>query len=151
MQIIDIAILLFFISMFIEKLILKRKLIIRTSKNYTENIIFLLSITFFIGMTFFGAKTWIHYLIGSLGIIWFICMWTQEGITTEGFISMRRPQRIRKWNEISELRIVIKENIKITIMGVLGEEILYFKKTDYSKIIDIIKNNLPIKANLNIE
>ena len=88
MKIIDIAILLFFILMIIRDIRIKRKLIIPTSKSHVENIIFLLIISFFIGMTYMGAKTWIHYLLGVLAIIWLTIMWIKIGITTEGFSSM---------------------------------------------------------------
>ena len=97
-----------------------------------------------------GAKTWIHYLLGVLAIIWLTIMWIKIGITTEGFSSMRRGKGIIKWNEISKLTIVITDNIKITITGSFMEEIFYFKRKDYNEIIDVIKNKLPIKAKLNI-
>lgn len=151
MKVIDIAILLFLILMIIRDLRIKKKLIIRTSKSHAENIIFLLIIIFFIGMTYIGAKTWIHYLLGVLTIIWLIIMWIKVGITTDGFSSMRRGQGIIKWNEINKLTIVIKENIKITITGSFIEGIFYFKKKDYNEIIYVIKNRLPIKAELNIK
>lgn len=150
MKIIDIAILLFFILMIIRDIRIKRKLIIPTSKSHVENIIFLLIISFFIGMTYMGAKTWIHYLLGVLAIIWLTIMWIKIGITTEGFSSMRRGKGIIKWNEISKLTIVITDNIKITITGSFMEEIFYFKRKDYNEILDVIKNKLPIKAKLNI-
>lgn len=151
MEISDIAIILFFILMILRQLIIIKKLIIRTSTSHINNIFFLVIISFFIGMIYFGAKTWIHYLVGVLAIIMIITMWFKSGITTEGFSSMRRGQGIIKWNEISKLTIVITENIKITITGSFIEEILYFKRKDYNEIIDIIKDKLPIKAELNIK
>ena len=64
-----------------------------------------------------------------------------------------------KWNKISTVTVIIKKDIKISILGqfpirILGgfsEEIFHFKKEDYNEIIKILSSNLPITAKLEIK
>lgn len=148
MKIEETLLILFLIIMIIRQLKIKKEILIPISTSNTENIIFLLIISFFIGMIYFGAKTLTHYLIGILAIIMFITMWIKSGITKEGFSSMKRGVGIIKWDQISGIRILVKKDIKITLRGKFMEETFSFDKEEYNKIMEIIKEKLPGKTEL---
>ncbi len=74
MSIIDVIIPLIFIVITLDQFKYIKKLLVRTRKSFTEISIVVLGIFIFIGITYFYAKTWIHYIIGVLGIFMFISM-----------------------------------------------------------------------------
>ena len=47
--------------------------------------------------------------------------------------------------------VIIKKDIKISILGKFPEEVFYFNKKDYNEIIKIISSNLPVRTKLNIK
>ena len=150
MKITDIVIILALIYMILYSIIIKRKLIIKTSKRKIDKILIFIGVGLLIIIIYFFAKTWIHYLVGILAIVYFLILLAREGITEEGFASIRSI-RITKWNEISNVTVIIKKDIKISILGKFREEIFHFNKEDYNEIIKIISSNLPIRAKLNIK
>lgn len=149
-DIINIIIILLFIVMFLKQLKCIKELIIPTRKRYTEIIIVLLTIIIVAGITYFYAKTVLHYITGVLGNVIFVSMWFKEGITSKGFVRNARGEELIEWNKINKVIITSSKDIKVILIGGFIGQTMYFKKSDYDKVFNIIRVNLPIKADVEI-
>jgi len=150
MSIIDVIIPVLFISIILKQIRYMKVLIIHTRKSYVEIITVLLGIIIVMGITYFYANTWVHYVIGILGIIMFISTCIKQGISSKGFISRYRYKESILWNEIEKVIVTSSKDIKIKLVGGFMEETFHFKKSDYDKVITILKENLPSEAQLQI-
>lgn len=148
MSIIDIIIPLFFIVIILKQIKYMKALIMSTRKTYVEIITVLFCVIIFIGITYFYANTWVHYVTGVLAIIMFVSMWIKEGINSKGFISNYRYKENILWNEIEKVIVISSKDIKVKLVGGFMEQTFHFKKSDYDKVITILKENLPIQAQL---
>lgn len=144
---INIIIPLFFISIIVQRLRRIKQIIIPTTKKYIQIIIIMIA---FVSIIYFYANTWIHYVTGILAIIMFISMWLAQGIILKGFISMYRYKEIILWNEIEKAIVTSSKDIKVKVSGDFMEQTFYFKKNDYDKVINTLKQNLPTQAQLKI-
>ncbi|MBU5484390.1 hypothetical protein KQI86_08625 [Clostridium sp. MSJ-11] len=148
MNIFDIIIPVLFILIILKELRYKKILIIPTRKRYGEIIVVLFSIIIFIWIIYSYAKTWNHYTIGVLGILALISGWIKEGISSKGFISMYKYKKIILWEEIEKVTIIGAKDIKVKLFGGFMEQTFHFKKSDYDKVINMLKENLTIKAEI---
>ncbi|MBZ9608410.1 hypothetical protein G9F73_011380 [Clostridium estertheticum] len=148
MSIINIIIPLFFIVIILKQLRDMKALIMPTRKGYVEIITVLFGVIIFIGIIYFYANTWVHYVTGVLAIFMFVSMWIKEGINSKGFISMNRCKESILWNEIEKVMVISSNDIKVKLVGGFMEQTFHFKKSDYDKVITILKENLPIQAEL---
>ncbi|MGH4050433.1 MAG: hypothetical protein ACREVX_03630 [Clostridium sp.] len=148
MSIYDIIVPLFFIVIILKQIKYIKVLIIPTRKTYVETITVLLSVVVFIGLTYFYANTWVHYVAGVLAIVMFVSMWIKHGIYSKGFISMYRLKEIILWNEIEKVMVISSKNIKVVVACGFMEQTFHFKNSDYDKIITILKENLPEQAQI---
>lgn len=142
---INIGIPLFFMNIIIQRLKRMKEIVIQTRKKYVEIIIVLIV---FITITYLYANTWIHYVIGILAILMFATMWLAQGITSEGFISMYKYKEKIPWDEIENVVVINSKDIKIKLSGSFMQQTFYFKKSDYDKVIIILKEKLPVQARL---
>lgn len=147
----DIIISLFFIVVILKQLKHMKELLIPTKKRYVEIITVLLSVFIFVYIIYFYANTWIHYIIGVLGIFMFISIWAKQGITLKGFTSMYKYKEIILWSEIEKVMVINSKDIKVKLFGDFMEQTFYFKKSDYSNVIDMIEENLSKQAKLQIK
>ncbi|MBU3135753.1 hypothetical protein KPL39_05670 [Clostridium gasigenes] len=145
MGVIDIVIPLFFIAIILKQLRYIKELIISTRKSYVEIITVLFAVIIFIGIIYFYANTWIHYITGILGIFMFVSMWIKQGINSKGFISMYKYKEIILWNEIEKVMVISSKDIKIELSGGFMEQTFHFKKSDYDKVMTILKEKIPGK------
>ncbi|MBU3132367.1 hypothetical protein KPL40_07850 [Clostridium gasigenes] len=145
MGVIDIVIPLFFIAIILKQLRYIKELIISTRKSYVEIIIVLVGVIIFVGIIYFYANTWIHYITGILGVFMFVSMWIKQGISSKGFISMYRYKELILWNEIEKVMVISSKNIKIELSGGFMEQTFHFKKSDYDKVMTILKEKIPGK------
>ena len=150
MDIIYIIIPLFFIVIILKQLRYMKQLIIPTRKSYVEIIILLLCVIIFSCIIYFYANTWIHYVTGVLGILMFLSIWIKQGISSKGFISMYKYKEIILWNEIEKVVVTSSKDIKIKVLGGFMEQTFHFRKSDYDKVITILKENLPKQSKLQI-
>lgn len=150
MKIFDIIIPMLLILIILKQIRYVKALIIPTRKRPIEIVIVLFSIIIFIGIMYFYANIWIHYVIGILGIFTFISTWIKEGISPKGFISMYRYKEIILWNEIEKVQVTNSKDVKVKLFGGFMEQTFHFKNSDYDKVITIIKENLPVEADLQI-
>ncbi|MBU3091532.1 hypothetical protein K2F40_00555 [Clostridium sp. CM028] len=148
MSIINIIIPLFFIVIILKQLRDMKALMVPTRKGYVEIITVLFGVIIFIGIIYFYANTWVHYVTGVLAIFMFVSMWIKEGINSKGFISMNRCKESISWNEIEKVMVISSKDIKVKLAGEFMEQTFHFKKSDYDKVITILKENLPIQAQL---
>ncbi len=148
MNITNLVIPLFFISIILKQLRYMKELIIPTRKSYVEILTILFAVIILMCIMYFYANIWIHYVTGILGIFMFISMWLKEGINSKGFISMYRYKDIILWNEIEKVIIISSKNVKIKVSGGFMQQTFNFKKSDYDNIITILKENLPNQAHL---
>ncbi|MBZ9635933.1 hypothetical protein [Clostridium sp. FP1] len=143
MSIFDIIIPLSFIAIILKQLRYMKELIMPTRKTYVEIITVLFCVIIFIGIIYFYANTWVHYVIGVLAIVMFVSIWIKQGINSKGFISMYRYKEIVLWNEIEKVIVISSKDIKVKLAGGFMEQTFHFKKSDYDKDITILKENLP--------
>ncbi|NKF05729.1 hypothetical protein J1C67_16740 [Clostridium gasigenes] len=145
MGVIDIVIPLFFIAIILKQLRYIKELIISTRKSYVEIITVLFAVIIFIGIIYFYANTWMHYITGILGIFMFVSMWIKQGINSKGFISMYKYKEIILWNEIEKVMVISSKDIKIELSGRFMEQTFHFKTSDYDKVMTILKEKIPGK------
>ncbi|MBU3090016.1 hypothetical protein [Clostridium gasigenes] len=145
MGVIDIVIPLFFIAIILKQLRYIKELIIATRKSYVEIITVLFAVIIFIGIIYFYANTWMHYITGILGIFMFVSMCVKQGISSKGFISMYRYKELIVWNEIEKVMVISSKDIKIELSGGFMEQTFHFKKSDYDKVMIILKEKIPGK------
>lgn len=150
MSVFNIVIPLFFIVIILKQLRYMKQLIIPTRKGYVEIIILLICVIIFSCIIYFYANTWIHYVTGVLGILMFLSIWIKQGISSKGFISMYKYKEIILWNEIEKAVITNSNDIKIKVLGGFMEQTFHFRKSDYDKVITILKENLPKQSKLQI-
>lgn len=150
MTIINIVILLLIISIILKELKHIKNLVIPTSKSHLEIITILFSIIVMLIIMYLYAKALIHYITGLLCILMFICMWLKKGITSQGFISMSRGNELISWDKIEKVNVLRSKDIKVALFGGFMEQTFNFKNDDYDKVIDILKENLPHNADLQI-
>lgn len=148
-KITNIIIPVLFLLVIIKQLKYIRELILPTKKSYMQIFAFFLGVIVLMCIIYFYANTFTHYIVGLLGIFMFITLCIKEGISSKGFISMYKYKELILWDEIEKIVIVIcSNNIKIKVCGGFMQQTFYFKKDDYYKIIDIIKENLNTKTKL---
>lgn len=148
MSFVNVIIPLFFIVIILKQLKYMKLLIIPTRKSYVEIITVLFCVIIFICIIYFYANTWIHYVTGILGIFMFISLWIKQGITSKGFISTYKYKEIILWDEIEKVIVISSKDIKVKLLGSFMEQTFRFKKSDYDKVMDIIKENLPKQSQL---
>lgn len=151
MDFFDIIIPILFILIILKQLKYMKQLIIPTRKTYIEIITVMFSIIIFIYIMYAYANTWIHYVIGVLGTFTLISICIKEGIFSKGFISMYRYKEIILWNEIEKVVVISSKDIKVQLFGGFMEQTFHFKSSDYDKVINIMKENLPIDSQLEIK
>lgn len=144
----NIIILLLLIIIILKQIRYIKKLIIPTRKCCIEIITVLFGGSILIGIMYFYAQTFIDYLMGILGVFMFVSIWIKQGISLEGFISMYGYKEIILWKEIEKVKIIKLKDIKIELSGNFMEQSFNFKKSDYSKIINILNEKLPEKSQL---
>lgn len=144
----NIIILLLLIIIILKQIRYIKKLIIPTRKCCIEIITVLFGSSIIIGIIYFYAKTFTDYLMGILGVFIFVSIWIKQGISLEGFISMYGYKEIILWKEIEKVKIIKSKNIKIELSGNFMEQSFNFKKSDYSKIINILNEKLSKKSQL---
>lgn len=146
----DIIIPFLFFVIIMKELKYMKELILPTRKTYVEVTTILLSVIILIWIIYSYAKTWIHYVTGGLGILMLISMWIKQGIGSKGFISMYKYKELILWSEIEKVIVISSNDIKIKVSGGFMQQTFHFKKSDYDKVITILKENLHIKAQLQI-
>ncbi|WP_346916574.1 hypothetical protein [Clostridium sp.] len=150
MRVFDVIIPVLFISIIIKHLKYMKVLIIPTRKRPIEVIIVFFGIIIFIGIMFFYANTWIHYITGVLGVFMFISIQIKQGINSKGFISTYTYKERILWNEIEKVVITNSKDVKVKLFGGFMEQTFHFKNSDYHKVITILKENLSEQAQLQI-
>lgn len=150
MDFLNILIPILFILIILKQLKYMKELIIPTRKTYMEIIIMIFSVIIFMYIMYAYANTWIHYVIGVLGTFTFISICIKEGISQKGFISMYKYKEIILWNEIKKVVVIKSKDMKVQLFGGFMEQTFHFKNSDYDKVINIMKENLPIETQLEI-
>ncbi|SDL20526.1 hypothetical protein SAMN05216497_11212 [Clostridium cochlearium] len=150
MDFLNILIPILFILIILKQLKYMKELIIPTRKTYMEIITMIFSVIVFMYIMYAYANTWIHYVIGVLGTFTFISICIKEGISQKGFISMCKYKEIILWNEIKKVVVIKSKDMKVQLFGGFMEQTFHFKNSDYDKVINIMKENLPIEAQLEI-
>jgi hypothetical protein len=150
MNIFDIIIPVLFISIILKQLRYMKGLIIPTRKRPIEVITILFGIIIIMGIMYFYANTWIHYIIGVVGLLMLLSIWIKQGINSKGFISMYTYKERIVWNEIEKVVVTNSKDIKVKVLGGFMEQTFHFKNSDYHKVINILKENLPAEADLQI-
>lgn len=129
-----------FILIYIQDL---RDLIIPTKKKTIEIVFLAIGTIVILGITYFYGKTWLHYILGILGTSSLILSFMRTGITHKGFRSIRWTGRsFGNWNQVQNVQIFLKKDVKVSFISKDFEDIHYYKKEDYDKIINLLLENL---------
>lgn len=150
MKIFDIIIPVLLILIILKQLKYIKALIIPIRKRPIEVITILFSSIIILGIMYFYANTWIHYVIGIIGILVLLSSWIKQGISSQGFISMYRYKELILWNEIEKVQVTNSKDVKVKLFGGFMEQTFHFKTSDYHKVINILKEKLPVEAELEI-
>ena len=140
MDIVIILILGLFVVTIVMELIHLKDLVIATRKRRSEIIFLIIGSVGILGVTYFYAKGLSQYILGILGTIMLILSLLKTGITSKGvsYIPTGNVIGFIPWNKIKSLTICLEREVEVHFAG----QILYFKKEDYDKIIEISRNNL---------
>ncbi|GEM_PF-1006002 len=130
-----------------------RGLIIPTRKKATEIILMVMGTTVLLVITYFYAKTLMHNIIGILGAISLILSFSRQGITYKGFRSIRGLRYSGNWDKLKSVHIYIKSDVIMSIIHQnFSEDVHYYRKEDYDKIITLMNKHLSneiVKKNKN--
>jgi hypothetical protein len=120
-----------------------RGLIIPAIKQTVEIIFIVIGSMFLMGGTYLYAKTWVHIILGILGTALFILSWARIGITLKWFNAVRGFGRVGSWANLKNVQVSLGNYVKVSfITRNLNENIHYYKKEDYDRIINLLLENL---------
>jgi len=54
------------------------------------------------------------------------------------------------WNEIEKAQVTNSKDVKVKLFGGFMEQTFHFKTSDYYKVINILKEKLPVEAELEL-
>ncbi len=63
---------------------------------------------------------------------------------------MYRYKEIILWNEIEKVQLTNSKDVKVKLFGGFMEQTFHLKTSDYQKVINILKEKLPVEAELEI-
>lgn len=142
----DIQGILVFLALFILVIFYAKdvsELVVPTKKSKLElttvglGSLILLVITIRYGMNYF------HYLLGILAILLLVFTLLRKGITSKGFRSIRGINT-GDWLKLKSVRVGRKKGVRIDyISGNSSFDTHFYKDEDYSRIIDVLRKNLP--------
>ncbi|MGH4120338.1 hypothetical protein [Clostridium sp.] len=134
---------LFFIIIIVDCIKDIRDLIIPARKQTMDIIFLVISIMVILEITYLYAKTWVHIILGILGVVSLILTWAKKGITRKGFNTIRYFGS-GKWNNLKNVQVSLKNDVKVSFIERASyEDIHYYKIEDYDRIITLLLENLP--------
>ncbi|TCK93213.1 hypothetical protein EDC19_1404 [Natranaerovirga hydrolytica] len=150
--------LIFFLFLIILQVKRIKQIEIFSKRTYLEKMAVGIGILILIASVYFYANEWTHYIMGVLGVVTFITLFFEQGISAKGFHLMHPRYRwlqdyVIKWEEIHKITIIIteKERLKIEWVSTLfGKPKFYFDKREYHRILTIIKEHIPDKVILEV-
>lgn len=123
-----------------------RELIIPIKKRKIEIIGLVIGILAIIWIAYRYASSTYHYILGILGIIAYILSVFRIGISSRGFKPNQRGPITWKWDKITSVNLIIKEDLRIEIYRKDSSDIQIYKKEDYERIMEVLTKNLPKDA-----
>lgn len=151
MDIIDIIILIFFVSISIFNLYSIKNLKVKSVNRPLESLVMIICIIALCLFTYFYTNTVKFYILGTLAILMLVTTLFDNGICDKGFVRQYRSYEILKWKNIDKIKISCEKYIKIELLGNFIDCTLYFKPSDYNKIMAILKEKSPAKIILNFK
>ena len=151
MDILNILVGIFFLYIIIRHIHSLIHLKVKAINQKLESFIMIVSIIALVIFVYFYSDTISFYIIGTLAIIGFISIFLDKGICENGFVRQYRSYELIKWENISKVTVSCEKHIKIELIGDFIECSLYFKLSDYDKIMAILKEKVPSKIILNID
>ncbi|MFW5648309.1 MAG: hypothetical protein ACOCG5_04420 [Candidatus Alkaliphilus sp. MAG34] len=121
-------------------------LLIPTRKGTVQIAFTIVGIIVILGITYFYADMFIHYILGILAAMVFGLSLFKSGITSEGFSYNRSFMGfLAPWHKIEKVRIDLKKNVVVSFSG-HGSYELRFRKEDHEKLIGILEQYLPVEV-----
>jgi hypothetical protein len=82
--------------------------------------------------------------IKNFGAVIIVLAYATRGIAPKGFCSVRGLWGYETWNTLIEVQVSLQNNyVKVSFMTkILNENIQYYKKDDYDKIITLLREHL---------
>lgn len=144
MDIINIVVLILLSLVFTKQIRYIKTLVIPTKKRGVEVLSVIMGTVVIDAITYYFAKSWIHYFIGIVGTLTFISSWLKQGICSAGFIRQFRGKEFYAWNDIDRVEVVENQNIRVTFYEKLNLKIDYlcFKKESYEELMKILNTNI---------
>lgn len=130
-----------------------KDLIIPTEKRNVDIIFVIIGITVILGIVYFMGNEWTHYLLGILASVMIGLNLYKSGITSKGFsfpagytggLVSHAPWDKIKNVDISQKDYVMVSFYSMSTFSISDKNILYFKKQDYEKIVNILEKNLSL-------
>lgn len=122
-----------------------KDLIIPTRKTTLDIVSLVISITVILMITYLYAKTWSHYILVTLIVIFFIFSFIRTGITSKGILFIGGLTAQGKWSKIHSVQVSLKKDVIVSIIlnKSNSREIIHcYKKENYNKIIALLLKNL---------
>lgn len=142
MYVVPVIICILFSSVLIHQIRCLKDLLISTKKSIAELVFSCIGVVVILGITYFYADIWVHYLLGVLGAVILGFSLLKTGITSKGFSYSRSYLGfLAPWNKVKRVKITLKKDLVVSFTG-HGYCDLYFKKDDYEKVFNILKQNL---------
>lgn len=121
-----------------------RNLIIPTRKKVAEIVLVIIGTILLLGITYVYGKTLLHIIVGILGAVSLILSFARQGITDKGFRGIQGLGCYGNWNELKAVHISVKRDVRVSfIHRNFKEDIHYYRKEDYVKIITLVYKHLP--------
>lgn len=119
-----------------------KELLIPTKKSIGQVITIVIGVIVLLGITYLYASTWIHYILGVLGILVFVFSLFKAGITSKGFSYTRSYIGfLAPWDKIKNVYVSREKDVTLYFSG-HGSYELCFRKEDYDQIMNILKQKL---------
>lgn len=119
-----------------------REMIIPAKKSKLEIATVIIGVIVIIVIMYLYGKTWFHYLVGLLAVVLMVVTLPRRGITSKGFRSIKGIYW-GNWNKLKSVRVTMNKDVKVSLTGrYLYWDTHYYKKEDYDKIINILKDNV---------
>ena len=122
---------------------IRKDLIIKTTLNQSGIAALLVSAVALIYLVFRWGDQWFDYITAIMGMIMTYLTVISGGITEKGLKSSSRIRRTTQlWSGVKRVEIDRGKLIKLSYVGNLEANVLYFKKDDYSELAKLLETEL---------
>lgn len=138
---------IFLFMVFLLNLLKKRTIIIPGIYGKKGLNIFIIVVIVLLYLNYKKFQDLAYPIVGILGLILYWVLASSNGISHRGPVLYRSPRLFlytEAWEDIEKLEIKEKEDkIDLLLTGRRSYKRIYFKKSDYGRLMEILSTNLP--------